>query len=84
MISENLQILRDKFQLASEKAGRNPNEITLIAVSKTFSAYLILDAFRLGIFDFGENYAQEFVEKEKLLKDEKLFGISSDIYSATK
>ncbi|MEK7818246.1 MAG: YggS family pyridoxal phosphate-dependent enzyme [Bacteroidota bacterium] len=72
MISENLQILRDKFQLASEKAGRNPNEITLIAVSKTFSADLILDAFRLGIFDFGENYAQEFVEKEKLLKDEKI------------
>ena len=44
-------------------AGRAPGEITLVAVSKTFPAHAIAEAYAVGQTAFGENYAQEGIEK---------------------
>ena len=43
--------------------GRDPEAITLIAVTKVFPARVIAEAYALGLRDFGENYVQEFDEK---------------------
>ena len=45
-------------------AGRNPANIRLIAVGKTFPAADLRALYELGQRDFGENYAQEFTEKQ--------------------
>ena len=45
------------------RAGRRREDITLIAVTKKFPAAVILEAYRLGLRDFGENYVQEFETK---------------------
>ena len=50
-------------------AGRNPANIRLIAVGKTFPAADLRALYELGQRDFGENYAQEFTEKHAILAD---------------
>ena len=53
-----------------QKAGRNPDEVTLIAVSKTKPVELIKEAYEYGCRDFGENKVQELLDKyEALPKD---------------
>lgn len=76
-ISENLEIIRANINSACEKAGRNPGEVTLIAVSKTNPAESVIDAVTEGKqFVFGENKVQELCEKMDLvseaLPDQKL------------
>lgn len=67
MIAENLSILREKIERSCKKAGRNPADLKLIAVSKYFGLDAILEANALGLNDFGENRAQELTLKfEKL------------------
>lgn len=67
MIAENLSRLKKRIEQSCKKAGRNPEEIKLIAVSKYFGLDAIIEAKNLGLTDFGENRAQEL-----LLKFEKL------------
>lgn len=69
MIDKNLNIVREKIAQAAIKSGRNPDEITLVAVSKTEPIRLIEEAIKLGVKDFGENKAQEFRDKYELLGD---------------
>jgi pyridoxal phosphate enzyme (YggS family) len=59
----NLQAIRARISLAAQRAGRQPGEITLIAVSKGQPAERIADACAAGQRAFGENFAQEAVEK---------------------
>jgi pyridoxal phosphate enzyme (YggS family) len=67
MIEENLSALIERIEERCKKAGRNPDEIRLIAVSKYFNTDSILEVKKLGIKDFGENRAQELTLKfEKL------------------
>ncbi len=54
---------------ATQRAGRNPNEIKLLAVSKTFSTAAIREAFAAGQRDFGESYVQEAQAKLAELHD---------------
>ena len=54
------------------KYGRPQNSVRLLAVSKKKSKEHILGAVNSGVFDFGENYAQEALEKIEALKDYKL------------
>jgi len=61
--------LRRRIAEAAERAGRRPDEITLIAVSKTFPAEAIRTAYRAGLRDFGENYVQEFEAKTAALEE---------------
>ena len=63
MIKENLNRVRDEIAEKCLKIGRNPAEITLIAVSKTYGYESVLDAVNCGQRNFGENWAQELVEK---------------------
>ncbi len=55
--------VRDTIDEAARRSGREPDEITLVAVSKSFPVESILEAAAAGVTDFGENKAQEFVKK---------------------
>ena len=63
MIAENLAVIKKRIALAAENAGRAPNDITLIAVSKRKPVSMISEALAAGQKDFGENYLQEAQEK---------------------
>src|SRR5438128_696242 len=62
-IAENLASVRERLERVARKCGRDPGEITLMAVSKTKPAEAILEAFNAGQRVFGENRVQEFAEK---------------------
>lgn len=62
-IAANLQAIRARIAQAAHRAGREPGEITLVAVSKTFAAERVAEAYAAGQEAFGENFAQEAVEK---------------------
>ena len=62
-IAHNLAQVRDKISAAATRCGRSPEEITLLAVSKTKPASAIAEAIDAGQRQFGENYVQEGVEK---------------------
>ncbi|MDA8389031.1 MAG: YggS family pyridoxal phosphate-dependent enzyme [Nitrospiraceae bacterium] len=66
-VSENIEIVRRKIADAARRAGRKPEEITLVAVSKTVSPELIRAAREAGLTDFGENRIQEAEAKIKAL-----------------
>jgi PLP dependent protein len=69
MIGENLQSVHQRIARACREAGRDVNEVTLLAVSKTFGPEAVREAFAAGQRAFGENYIQEGVEKIELLAD---------------
>lgn len=68
-IAENYRTISDQIQFACGRVGRDPREITLIAVSKTFSAENIREAHAAGIRNFGENKVQEAGEKFSQVAD---------------
>lgn len=63
MIRENLLEVEEKIRLACERSERTPDEVTLIAVSKTKPMEMIEEAIACGKREFGENKAQEMKEK---------------------
>jgi len=62
-IAENLHNIREKISEAAARCGRQPEEIRLVAVSKTKSPSEIEEAVAAGQGTFGENYVQEFTSK---------------------
>ena len=70
MISENMNYVQSKINEACKRAGRNPEEVTLIAVSKTKPASYIEEAYNAGKRDFGENKVQELCDKYDILPDD--------------
>ncbi|AYA39268.1 YggS family pyridoxal phosphate-dependent enzyme [Xenorhabdus nematophila] len=62
-IEQNLHDVRNRIALVAQKCGRIPEEITLLAVSKTKPVDDIAKAIASGQREFGENYVQEGVEK---------------------
>lgn len=62
-IAARVQEVRARVAEAAARAGRKPEEITLVAVTKGVPPAAIEEARALGITDFGENRAQELVEK---------------------
>lgn len=68
-IAANLQSVRERIASACAAAGRDVNEVTLLAVSKTFGPDAVREAHAAGAGAFGENYIQEAVEKIALLSD---------------
>jgi pyridoxal phosphate enzyme (YggS family) len=68
-IPDNLQRVRERMAAACAGAQRQVNEVTLLAVSKTFGPDAVREAFAAGQVAFGENYIQEAVEKIALLGD---------------
>lgn len=63
MIASNLQQLRARMMRACTQAGRAPESVSLLAVSKTFGADAVQQAYAAGQTAFGENYIQEAVDK---------------------
>jgi hypothetical protein len=63
MIAHQLQSVRERVRQACAQAHRDVNEITLLAVSKTFGPDAVREAFDAGQRAFGENYIQEAAEK---------------------
>lgn len=61
--------MRERIAAAAERAGRSPDEITLVAVSKVKPAEDILAAYEAGQRHFGESYVQEFQRKAGQLSD---------------
>ncbi|MFI5058648.1 MAG: YggS family pyridoxal phosphate-dependent enzyme [Candidatus Acidiferrales bacterium] len=68
-IHENLVHVRQRIVAAARRAGRSPEEITLIAVSKTHPADAIREAYLAGVRHFGENRVQEWEAKRGPVKD---------------
>jgi PLP dependent protein len=62
-IRENLTVVRERIEAAARRAGRNPDDVRLMAVSKTQPADRIREAFEAGQRLFGENRVQEFQSK---------------------
>ncbi len=70
MIKENLIEVQNNIEKAAANKGRNQNDITLIAVSKTKPVSMLMEAYNEGIRDFGENKVQELCDKyEQMPKD---------------
>ena len=62
-IASNLTVIRDRIATAAKRAGRDPDDIALMAVCKTFPAEAVLEAYAAGQRLFGENRMQEFADK---------------------
>jgi PLP dependent protein len=63
VLAENIARVEERILRACARAGRSRGDVTLVAVTKKFPASVILDAYALGLRDFGENYLQEFEAK---------------------
>ena len=68
-IAHNIAAIRERIAAAAVRAGRSPDEITLIAVTKTHSARRVDLALAAGVTDCGENRVQEADEKIELLRE---------------
>jgi len=68
-VAENIAGVRERIDQAARRVGRNPEEITLMAVSKTFPPQPIREAYKAGLRVFGENRVQEFTGKSDALRD---------------
>jgi pyridoxal phosphate enzyme (YggS family) len=68
-LKSNLARIQERIARAAERADRRANEVTLIAVSKTFPAEAIREAYALGLRHFGENRVQEWESKREAVGD---------------
>jgi len=69
LIPENLAAVRQRLSIAARRAGRSPEEIALMAVTKTVEPARIRAAYEAGLRVFGENRVQEFAGKAGALAD---------------
>jgi pyridoxal phosphate enzyme (YggS family) len=67
MIAENIKNIEENVKKICFRLGKPVESVKILAVSKTFDAAAIIDAWNAGILDFGENYVQELVEKRDAL-----------------
>ena len=72
MVAEKVEIVRKRIQEVCFRCGRKPEDVLLLCVSKTFGIDRIRDAINAGLLDFGENYAQEFLEKRSQINDDRV------------
>ena len=69
MIKENIERIRENIKRAAKVSGRNPDDILLLAVTKTVDIDSMTCAYNLGINEFGENRVQELTKKYDIFKD---------------
>lgn len=62
-VAGRLESVRERIALACRRCGRSPGDVTLIGISKTFSATAVAEALDAGLADLGENRVQEGVPK---------------------
>jgi len=68
-IPEHIASIRDRIAVAARRSGRSPEEVTLMAVTKTQPIEKIMAAYDAGLRSFGENRVQEFASKSEHLKE---------------
>lgn len=68
-IADNLAEIRGRMADAARRSGRSPSDVTLVAVSKTFGADAVREAWAAGQRDFGENKVQEALQKIEATAD---------------
>ena len=62
-VAARLQALRARIARAAARTGRNPDEVTILAVTKAHATDAVLAGLSAGLTDFGENFAQEGIAK---------------------
>jgi pyridoxal phosphate enzyme (YggS family) len=75
VIERAVAAVRERIARAAARAGRPPDDVTLVAVSKTHPPTLIARAFAAGVRDFGENKVQEAAPKIEALADLRARGL---------
>ncbi len=68
-IADNIANVRERIHRAAVSAQKDPDSVTLLAISKTHPASAVRDAWTCGIRDIGENYLQEALDKMATLDD---------------
>lgn len=68
-LAQNIALVQERIAAAAKRAGRSSVDVTLMAVSKTFPAKLIHEAYDAGLRVFGESRVQEFTGKAEALSD---------------
>ena len=71
-IDQNIISIKNRINAACEAIRKNPDEVTLIAVSKKKDIEMIKAAIKNGVCNFGENYAQELQEKASLINQKNI------------
>ncbi|MCB9418834.1 MAG: YggS family pyridoxal phosphate-dependent enzyme [Ardenticatenaceae bacterium] len=69
-ILERYTAVTHRITQAAQRAGRNPNDITLVAVTKTWPAETVLAAYEAGMRQFGENRPEELAEKRTAVESQ--------------
>jgi pyridoxal phosphate enzyme (YggS family) len=72
MVAANVDTLRSRLTAACRRVGRSPDDVTLVAVAKTFPAEQVRAVVEAGVPDIGENYVQELLQKRALLAGEAI------------
>lgn len=72
MIAERIRHIEKRMADACVRAGRDPHEVKLVAVTKTQSPEIINDALHAGLTDIGENRVQEFLRKKDSLQPHRM------------
>ena len=71
-MQKEIELVREKIRLACDRAGRNPETVLLLGVSKTKPYSALQEAYSYGIHDFGENKVQEIREKYEMMLEDSL------------
>lgn len=71
-ITDNIRYINERITIAAQKSGRNREDITFLAVTKTVPAEFINEAIDSGITDVAENKVQELLSKFDLLKKSRM------------
>ena len=71
-MQKEIELVREKIRLACAKAGRDPETVLLLGVSKTKPYSALQEAYSYGIHDFGENKVQEIRQKYEMMLEDSL------------
>jgi pyridoxal phosphate enzyme (YggS family) len=69
-LKENLESVKGRIRDAAIRAGRSPDDVLLVGVTKTVRPDIMRNAYDLGLGDFGENRVQEFIRKADIINRE--------------
>jgi len=72
MIPASVKMIRERIARCCERIGRDPVEVTLVAVAKTFPVEMVREVVQAGVGDIGENYVQELRHKREALGDKDI------------
>ncbi len=71
-LADRIDIVKQRIKKAAKKAGRDEDEILLLAVTKTQNLTAVNEAIKCGLYSFGENYVQEGIKKIKATENKAI------------